>query len=434
MTARSVYPAMFLLLLTAAPMPADDWPQWRGPHRDGVWRETGTLSTFPTDRLAHKWSAEVGPGYSGPTVAQGRVYLTDRVIEPAQIERVHCFDAATGERVWSYSYDCVYEGVGYEAGPRAAVTVQDGRAFALGTMGDLHVFDAASGEVLWHSGLKERFNIDMPMWGIAAAPLVHGDRVILHIGGQDGACVVALDVATGEELWRALHDRGSYSSPILTQQAGQQILIVWTGDNIAALDPATGAVHWQSPMPPKDMVIGIATPVVEDGRLFVTSFYDGAKMMKLSADSLTAVEAWRFRGPSELETEALHSIIATPLLRNGYIYGVDSYGELRCLDAETGRRIWEDQTATPRDRWSNIHLVQQGELTWMFNELGELIIGRLSPQGFEEQSRAKLIEPTTDQLTRRGRGVCWAHPAFANRHVFARNDRQLVCASLEAAR
>jgi outer membrane protein assembly factor BamB len=366
-------------------------------------------------------------------VAEGRVYITDRLVEPRQVERVHCFEAGSGQTVWSYTYDCLYDGVGYDAGPRATVTVQDGRAYALGSMGYLHVFDAASGELLWHSRLNERFQIDMPVWGIAAAPLVYGQRVILHLGGKDGACVVALAVDSGQEVWRALDDRGSYSAPIITRQAGQDVLVVWTGDHVAGLDPATGHVHWQTPMPPKNMVIGIATPVVDRGQVFVTSFYDGSKMVKLSPDMLTASEAWWLRGRDEKNTLALHSIIATPILRDGYIYGVDSYGELRCLDAASGERIWEDKSATPPDRWSNIHMVQNGDTTWMFNEVGELIIARLTPAGFQEISRAKLIDPTTEQLTRRNRGVCWAHPAYANRCVFARNDQQLVCASLAAS-
>ncbi len=122
-------------------------------------------------------------------------------------------------------------------------------------------------------------------------------------------------------------------------------------------------------------------------------------------------------------------MISTPLMLDGYVFGVDSYGELRCLRAETGERVWEDQTATPRARWSNIHMVRQEDRIWMFNERGELTIAQLDATGYHEISRAKLIEPTTDQLGQRG-GVCWSHPAFANKHVFARNDKLLVCASL----
>ena len=118
-------------------------------------------------------------------------------------------------------------------------------------------------------------------------------------------------------------------------------------------------------------------------------------------------------------------------MKGDYIYGVDSYGELRCLDLATGNRVWESLAAVPKARWATIHFVENGDKIWMFNERGELIISRLSPSGFEEISRAMLIDPTLDQLRQRG-GVCWAHPAFANRHVFARNDKELVCADLTA--
>jgi hypothetical protein len=147
----------------------------------------------------------------------------------------------------------------------------------------------------------------------------------------------------------------------------------------------------------------------------------------------TAEKIWRRKGFDEKRTDALHSIISTPLWLGDCVYGVDSYGELRCLDAKTGDRVWEDLTATPPARWSTIHFVVNGERVWMFNERGELIIAKLSPSGYEEISRAKLISPTTEQLRQRG-GVCWSHPAFADRSVFARNDEELVCGNLSAGK
>ena len=177
------------------------------------------------------------------------------------------------------------------------------------------------------------------------------------------------------------------------------------------------------------MPIGVATPVVEKDRVFFTSFYDGSLMLRLASDRPDAEKVWQLMGRDEQNTLALHSIISTPVFENGYIYGCDSYGELRCLDANTGDRLWEDKTATPPARWSNIHFVKNADKYWMFNERGELLITKLSPQGFQEISRAKLLEPTTDQLPQRG-GVCWSHPAFANKHIFARNDKEIVCASL----
>jgi outer membrane protein assembly factor BamB len=422
-----------LLVITAHRTRATDWPQWRGPNRDGIWNETGVVDQFAGPQLATKWKAPIGSGYSGPTVAAGRVYVTDRLVEPKQQERVWCFDERTGEAVWSHTYDCVYSGVGYEAGPRASVTIDQGRAFSLGTMGHLFSFDAAKGSVLWSRRLKDEYDIDIPGWGLTASPLVEGDLLILHIGGAEKACVVALDKATGQERWRALSDKVSYSSPIVIDQAGRRVLVVWTGDHVAGLDPGSGDVLWQEPFPPTRMVIGVATPIVSRGRLFVTSFYDGAMLLELASDRPAAAKLWHRVGANEIKTDAIQPIIATPMWKGDHIYGVDSYGQLRCLDAKNGDRVWENLTATPNVRWGTIHFVNNGDRTWMFNELGELIISRLSPAGYEELSRAKLIAPTTDQLRRRGdQGVCWAHPAFANRHVFARSDVELVSASLAA--
>ncbi|MCL6503406.1 MAG: PQQ-binding-like beta-propeller repeat protein [Pirellulales bacterium] len=418
------------LVLPSSTLPADDWPQWRGPHRDGVWREDGIVDRFETSQLAPRWRVPIGPGYSGPTVADGRVFVTDRVREPKQIERVHCFDAASGAHLWTHAYDCTYMGVGYEAGPRASVSIDQGMAYSLGAMGHLVALEAESGRVVWQHDLNREYRIRMPIWGIAASPLVEGGLVIVQIGGE-GACLVAFDQHTGEERWRALDDEASYSAPIVIQQAGQRVLVCWTGDNVAGLDPATGRVYWKHPFQPTRMVIAIATPVVDRNRLFVTSFYDGSLMLRLADDRPAVDLLWRRLGPDEQHTDALHSIISTPLLLGEHVYGVDSYGELRCLDAQTGDRIWESLEATPRARWSNIHMVRNGDNIWMFNERGELIIARLSPQGYHEISRAKLIEPTREQLNQRG-GVCWAHPAYASRHVFVRNDQELRCVSLEA--
>jgi outer membrane protein assembly factor BamB len=409
---------------------ADEWPQWRGPTRDGVWRETGIIDKFPAPQLAARWRAPVGSGYSGPTVAAGRVYLTDRLVEPREAERIHCLDWQTGRSLWTYSYDCRYESVGYTAGPRASVSIADGLIYVLGTMGHLHCLDAAAGAVRWKKTPGVEYSVRVPQWGIAAAPLVDGELVIMQLGGAGGACVVAWDRRTGEEKWRALDDPPSYSAPVIIRQAGRRVLVCWTGAQVAGLDPATGAVLWQYPFPPARMVINVPTPVTDGERLFLTTFYDGSLMLRLRQDQPVVEKLWRRRGASERNTDALHAMISTPYLAGDYVYGVDSYGELRCLDARTGDRIWENLTAVPNVRWGTIHMVRNGDRTWMFNERGELLTGTLSPQGFREISRTKLIEPTTEQLRQRG-GVCWSHPAYAYRHIFARNDREIVCASLE---
>jgi outer membrane protein assembly factor BamB len=426
---RSALVIVILSMVAAAR--ADDWPQWRGPTRDGVWRETGLVEKFAGPEVPIVWRVPVGAGYSGPTIAGGKVYLTDRLIEPTQQERVHCFDAATGKLVWSYVYEAQYR-VGYPAGPRANVTVADGKAYALGTMGHLHCFDAATGKILWMHELSPEYKIRMPIWGISGAPLVEGNLLIVQVGGEN-ACLVAFDKETGVQRWRALDDDASYAAPIMVEQAGKRVCVCLTGESVVGLDPQSGSVYWQHPFPPSKMPIGISTPIYDAGRLFVTSFYDGSLMLQLNADSATVKETWRRKGFDEKHTDALHSIISTPLFLGDYVYGVDSYGELRCLNAKDGERVWEDLSAVPTARWSTIHFVQNGDKVWMFTERGDLIIAKLSPKGYEEISRAKLIAPTREQLGQRG-GVCWAHPGFADRRVFIRNDEELVCGELAAGR
>ena len=419
-----------MIVLAATMTAADEWPQWRGPAGDGVWHESGIVTELPQPAIPLRWRAKISSGYSGPTVADGRVFVMDRVTSPSQIERVHCFAWQTGELLWSHQYEREYRNVDFIAGPRACVAIRDGLAYALGTMGDLHCLDAESGKVVWRKDLLEEYGIRMPIWGIAASPIVFGDLVIVQIGGAS-ACLVAFDRRTGKEKWKALDDRASYSTPLIIEQNGQTVLVCWTGDHVVGLDPLSGQIHWKYPHPPKEMVISIASPVVDGDRLFVTNFFDGSLMLRLLSDRLAVEKTWRRAGSSELQTDGLHSTITTPLIIGDLIYGIDSYGEFRGLNAATGERVWESSQIVPRARWATAHLVRNDNRVWILNERGKLLITSLTPQGALIHSAAQLIKPTRDQLNQRD-GVVWSQPAFAYRHVFARNDEELVCADLGA--
>ena len=418
-------------LFSAVPSLGSDWPQWRGPGRDGIWPEKGIIERFDTPQLNIRWRARIANGYSGPTVAGGRVYVTDRLTTPAQTERVHCFDAMTGTKIWSYEYECKYENIEHEDGPRASVIIDENRAYSLGAMGHFYCFDAASGAVLWSRNFDAEYAIRMPTWGIASCPVIENNLVIVHIGGKDNASIVAFDKTDGKEQWRALNDPASYSAPIVISQAGKCVLVCWTAERIVGLAPETGELYWQHEFTPGRTSQNIASPVVSNNYLFVSSFFDGSLLLKLNPDKLAVEEVWRRRGTSERNTDSLHCCISTAIIEGDYIYGIDSYGELRCLDLHTGDRIWESLEVVPKERWANVHMVRQQDKVWMFNERGELIISKLSPQGYKEISRARLIEPTEGQLSQRG-GVCWSHPAFAYKHVFVRNDNELLCADLSA--
>jgi len=450
--------ALFALLATTAAIHADDWPQWLGPQRDGVWREKDLLDKFPAKGPKIRWRAPVAQGYSGPAVADGRVYLTDWVVEPTAKkpksgfdrltlpgkERVLCLDEATGKLLWEHSYNCPYT-VNYPGGPRTTPVVADGKVYTVGTMGDLVCLDVKSGKPLWSKNFPRDYQLEVPQWGCAGSPLLDGDRLICLVGGE-GSVAVAFHKDTGKEIWRALSAREpGYAPPVIYTAGGKRQLIVWSPEAVNSLDPETGKVYWSQPFGKapigggRKMVkaaLSIPMPRKSGDLLFITAFYDGPLMLKFAKDAPGASVVWRGKGRGEMpdDTDGLHSIMPTPVIKDGYIYGVCSYGELRCLKADTGERIWETHKATVGKslRWGNAFLVEHEDRFILFNELGDLIIAKLSPKGYEEISRANILEPTNRLATPAGRRVIWSHPAFANRCVFARNDRELVCVSLDA--
>lgn len=408
----------------------DDWPQWGGPQRDLVWREAGIVETLPAGTLPRVWSTPIGEGYAGPAVAGGQVYVMDRLHGAGRdgTERVLCLDAASGEILWKHEYACEYT-IGYPAGPRATPTIDGERVYTVGAVGHLRCLDAATGAVVWEKHFPTDYRTELPTWGMAAAPLVDGDQLIVLVGGP-GALVVSFDKLTGAELWRALNDPAvGYCPPVIFDFGGRRQLILWHPQAVSALDPATGRLLWSVPFQVRSGLT-IATPRQHGTRLFVSSFYNGPLMLDVAPDGSGARVLWRGESPSEINTDKLHCLMSTPLFDGEHIYGVCSYGQLRCLEAATGRRLWETTQPTGRGRWWNAFLVPQGDRVFLHNEQGELIIARLAPQGYEELARSRLIEPTRPVQRRL---TIWSHPAFALGSVFARNDREIVRVDLSAA-
>jgi outer membrane protein assembly factor BamB len=435
--------SLFACLFNTHRALADDWPQWLGPKRDAVWREDGILENFPLGGPPIKWRVSIGSGYSGPAVAGGRVYLMDRELvkngsrpnDPFSRgsvpgnERILCLDEATGATVWKHEYDCPYS-MSYGAGPRTTPLVSAGKVYTLGAEGNLLCLDAKGGSLVWARDFKKDFDAKTPLWGFSAAPLLDDNKLICLVGGQ-GSVVVAFNKDTGAEIWRALSSKEpGYSPPTLIQAAGKKQLIIWHPESVNSLDPETGAAYWTQPFPSQSG-LSIATPRQMGDLLFVTTFYNGSLMLRLDQTKPGATVLWRSKKASEKDTDALHSIIPTPFLEDGYIYGVCSYGQLRCLKADTGERLWETLKATTPDgketRWANAFLIKQDHRFFLSNEKGDLIIANLTPQGYQEIGRAHLLDPTNHDP---GREVVWSHPAFADHCVFARNDKEIICADL----
>ncbi len=430
-------------LLTLSTLHSDDWPQWLGPQRDAVWRETGIIEKFPASGLKSRWRAPIGGGYSGPAVAKGRVYVMDRQLakgannppnafargEIPGIERVLCLNDADGKILWQHEYDCAYT-VSYAAGPRVTPSVHDGKVYALGAEGNLVCLDAENGAALWSRDFKKDFAIKTPLWGFAGHPLVDGKKLICLAGG-DGSVAVAFDKDTGKELWRALSAKEpGYAPPMIYEFAGKRQLILWHPEAVNSLDPDTGKVFWSYPLTPSVRSgMAIPSPRKAGDLLFLTSFYNGSLMLRIDSDQPSLV--WQSKKVSEMDTDGLHSVMATPLVENGYIYSPCSYGQFRCLKMETGERLWETfaPTSGKSARWGNAFIVKNGDRCFLFSETGDLIIAKLSPEKYEELSRAHLLDPVNHDP---GRPVVWSHPAFANRCVYARNDQEVVSVSLAA--
>jgi outer membrane protein assembly factor BamB len=409
-----------LCWLPAFAFRADDWPQWRGLNRDGMWNETGIVRSIPPEGLTVRWRVPVGYGYSSPVVAAGRVYVTDaRLTGKESQERLLCFEAASGNRLWDLTYDPGYPDWAFtpknEGRPTATPIVAGGKVYALGMLGHLYCLDAANGQVVWRKSLSA----DYGEVSAFPSPLIEGELLILVISGKPNASILALDRNSGKEIWRALHEPRTNSSPIVvTAGGGKRQLILWTPVAVTSLDPATGKVYWRQAIKEwGDWVV--STPVVDRDRLLV-----GGLMMKLDADKPGASVVWPEPGA---DARRVFSSTSTGVILGECVYSAMSTGHLVCLDAATGKRLWETDQVTHLGSGSSIHITPNGDSAFLYSDRGDLIRARLTGKGYEELGRFKLLEPTYPYGARK---CAWAAPAYANGCVFARSDEELVCVSL----
>ncbi|MBI3858050.1 MAG: PQQ-like beta-propeller repeat protein [Planctomycetes bacterium] len=413
-----------LLLFTVAG--ADDWTQFRGPGRDAVLSEKGLLENFPAEGLKIRWRVPAGGGFSSPVIAQGRVYLHDSTSQPPKAgERLRCFDEKTGALLWTHSYQVNYDENWVLPkmldGPRATPVVNGGRLYSAGADGDLLCVDAVRGTEIWRRTLAQDYVLDSNRT-CTPSPLIEGNLLIQVLGGKPEACVVAFDKDSGKEVWRALGDRWTYSSPIVIEAGGKRQLIVWTAQAVTSLDPRTGKTFWRELADLENGPSIVATPVVQGNLLLVSGM-----MFRLDPDKPAATLIWP---ESKAPAKRVWSGTSTPLLRGDHVYAERSSGMLVCLDARSGEVVWRSDQATAVKNGATLHFYPNGDSVWMFSDQGILIRAQLTPQGYCEKSRTLVLEPS---YLFGGRKVVWTPPSFANRHLFARNEQEMVCASLEAA-
>ncbi len=418
----------------ASPAVADQWPQWMGPKRDNIWREEGIIKEFPEGGPKILWRTPVAGGYAGPAVVDGRVYVMDYVTsddvkianferKPSSgTERIHCLDEATGKEKWKVEYPVAYD-ISYPAGPRCTPTVDGGKVYCLGAVGDLHCLNAATGEILWKKNFPKEYNTKTALWGYSSHPLVDGDNLICVVGGE-GTHAVAFDKHTGEQKWAALTaPEQGYSPPTIIEAGGARQLVLLAPNAVTSVDPATGKEYWSVPYTATNGSI-IMSPVVDGDLLYVGGYSNQSLLLKLAEDKPAAEVVWANKGQ-----QAISPINVQPYTEDGILYGFDQKGTLRAVDLAEGKRLWE--TSEPvSERPANsgtAFIVRHGDVRWMFNDSGDLVIAKITPEGFEELDRAHVIEPTNDAF---GRDVVWCAPAFANKRAYIRNDEECICVDL----
>lgn len=417
---------------------ANDWPQWLGPQRDSVWRETGVMEKFPEGGPTVRWRVPVSLGYSGPAVANGRVYITDYVRASGDLsnnpgerkdlngkERVLCLDATDGSPIWSHSDEVKYK-ISYPSGPRCTPTVANGRVFTLGAEGHLLCLDATKGSVIWSKDLKKEYKTEAPQWGFCGAPLIEGNKLICLVGGE-GSCAVAFEAATGREIWKQLSaSEPGYCPPSVIESAGKRQLLIWTADSLNSLNPESGKIYWTKDLKP-DYGMSIMIPKKHGSHLFASGIGTVGALFKLNEKEPGAELVWKGS-----KTTALYAANTTPVIDDaGIVYGADCQsGQFRAFRLETGERLWDTFAPTTNSRRSahaTSFIVRNGDRYFLFSETGDLILAKLSAEKYEEISRFHLLDPTGECF---GRDVVWSHPAYANKCCFARNDKELVCVSL----
>lgn len=406
-----------LLLVAGVAIPryqacAEDWPRWRGPRGDGTWQAPEIPDTFPPSGPPIVWKQPIGPGYSGISVSGGRAYTIDRPKDSGQ-ERIVALDAASGELLWQHAYDANYDGLDYDKGPRCTPTVHDGRIYTFGAVGHVFCLDATSGKVLWSKDLMKDHAAKLPMWGFSASPVIVGDLVIIHAGLEPGGCYVAYDRRNGQEIWRGGDDPAGYGTPVVIEHAGLKQLIGWTPKHILSLRIDNGELLWKVPYE-VTYGVSIATPLVRDDIVLVCGYWHGSKAIKLGSTPEAAELLWE-------ENRYLRGIMDPPLYRAGHVYLLDKQHGIVAFKLTDGQKLWtDDNRLTPRDRNPQVSMVWLGDSdrAICLNAKGELILIRLTPEGLTELSRAKIV------------GDTWAHPAYAGKFAYARDDEKIVCVRL----
>lgn len=374
----------------------DDWPQWRGPRRDGVSAETGLLRQWPAGGPPLAWRAQgAGAGYSSFAVAGGRLFTLGA---RGDTEYVIAFDAASGKRLWETANGRRFDN-DRGSGPRGTPTVEGDRLYAFGSSGDLTALDAASGKTIWTVNVLRTFSGSNIRWGLSESPLVLSDRILVQTGGR-GAAIVALRKTDGSEIWRSQNDEAGYASAVLHEAAGLRQAIFFTGERALGVDVTDGRLLWSYDRV-SNRTANIATPIVRRNRVFLSSDYGtGAALLDLqvSGGGVTAREVYF--------THDMRNHHASSVLVGDYLYGFSS-AILTAMQFDTGNVAWRDRSVGKGS------LVYADERLYLFSEQGVVGLAEASPTGYREHGRFQI---------QTGSLPTWSHPVVSGGRLYLRDQ------------
>lgn len=412
---RRLIPLLLFALTLTAQTPTSDWPQFFGPTRTGVYTGPKISEKWPAAGPKVLWRKEVGEAFAGPVVAQGHVIVFHR---QNGREIVEALNPTTGAPQWKYDYATTYrDDFGFDEGPRAAPVIADNVVYTFGAEGKLSALDLATGKLIWSEDTMKRFGVAKGFFGAAGSPIVDGGKVVANIGGRD-AGIVAFDAKTGKVLWTATKDEASYSSGIATNIGGKRSFVFFTRSNLVGLEPATGTVQFQKRWRALQQAsVNAATPVIVNDPMgdliFVSAEYGpGAGVFRVNGATLTPL--WQ-------SDEALNNHYATPVYRDGILYGFHGRQEegqsFRAVEFRTGKVRWSEE------RFLAGSVMLLGDRLLILRETGELVLAAATPEGFRPITRAQILPGPVNERVR-------AFPALAGGLLYARSPKTLVCLDL----
>ncbi|MCB1208447.1 MAG: PQQ-like beta-propeller repeat protein [Verrucomicrobiales bacterium] len=395
-------------LLLSVNLHADDWPQWRGPNRDDISKETGLLKKWPASGPKTVWiNEDVGLGYSGYSIVDGTLYTMGA---RDAVEYVIAVDATTGKEKWSTEAGPLLQNK-WGNGPRSTPTVSDGKVYAISGKGTLICLNAADGKEIWSTRMVEDLGGKLQSWGYTESPLVEGDLVVCTPGGSAGT-MAAFEKSSGKKAWQTAgwDDVAQYASVAPAVIHGRRQLVQLTGKSIAGVAPEDGKVIWRHDFPGKTAVI--PTPIVKGNQVFVSAGYGvGCMMVEISEDN----QVKQIYANTDLENH--HGGV---ILVGDHLYGHSNKGGWTCMEFATGQVVWTEKKAVGKGA---IHCAD-GMFYLLDEKSGDVVLIEASPKGFDEKSRFTL-NPQTSQRSPDGR--VWTHPVVSGGRLFLRDQELLHC-------